>query len=161
MPFAVTISDVVSRWRALSVEESAVGTVMIDDLKNDLSLRRPALLSLLDDLSGGDAAAQAQGTALQRVITRVIANAVKRGLRNPDTLRSTTIGADGGLGIGYDNSTEALANTGATLTKGDLSDIDKATQAVGGEIVTGASSVRLQAYPERYAPRDMTILPTP
>ncbi len=159
MPFTVTTSDVESRWRALSADESAVAAVLLDDLKNDLELRRPALLPLLDDLSGGDAAAQAKAAALQRTITAVLANATKTALRNPDTLRSTTIGADGSIGVGYDNSTEALANTRAALSRTDLADIDKATQAVGGEIVTGGSSVRLQAYPERYAPPNMNVLP--
>lgn len=161
MPFDASTSDVEARWRVLSIEESAVAGVLLDDLKNDLGLRRPALLPLLDDLSGGDAAAQAKGTMLQRTITAVLANAIKRALRNPDTLRNTTIGADGSIGVGYENTWDALAATGAALTRQDLADIDKATQAVGGEIVTGSSSVRLQAYPERYAPPNMNVLPLP
>lgn len=161
MAFTVTTADVVARWRVLSTEESAVSDVLLGDLKTDLELRRPALLPLLDDLSGGDAAAQAKAGLLQRIITAVLANAVKRALRNPDTLRSTNIGADGAIGVGYDNGTESLSNTRATLDRKDLADIDKATEAVGGQVVTGASSVRLQAYPERYAPRDITVLPTP
>lgn len=161
MPFIATTSDVEARWRVLSTAEATVAGVLLDDLKNDLALRRPTLLPLLDDLSGGDASAQSQALALQRTITAVLANAVKRALRNPDTLRNTTIGADGAIGVGYDNGSEALANTRARLGRADLADIDKATQAVGGEIVVGASSVRLQAYPERYAPPNMNVLPLP
>lgn len=161
MPFTATVADVEARWRALSAPETSVASTMLGDLKNDLALLRPALLRFLDDLAAGDADEIAKGVALQRTITRVLANAVKRGLRNPDTLRSTNIGADGAIGVGYDNGTESLANTGATLTRGDLSDIDKATEAVGGEVVTGIISVRLQAYPERYAAPDMSVLPTP
>lgn len=161
MAFTVTTADVAARWRVLSTEESAVAGVLLGDLKNDLELRRPVLLPLLDDLASGDAAAQARGLMLQRTITAVLANAVKRALRNPDTLRNTTIGADGAIGVGYENSWEALAATGAALTRQDMADIDKATQAVGGEIVTGSSSVKLQAYPERYAPPNMNVLPLP
>lgn len=161
MPFTVTTADVAARWRVLSIEENAVAGVLLDDLKNDLTLRRPALLPLLDNLSGGDAAAQTKASMLQRTITAVLANAIKRALRNPDTLRNTTIGADGAIGVGYENSWDALAATGAALTRQDMADIDKATQAVGGEIVTGSSSVRLQAYPERFAPPNMNVLPLP
>lgn len=158
---SVSTADVEARWRPLSDAESVVAATLIDDLVNDLGLLRPALADTLGDLAAGTTAEQTKGVALERVIVAVFANAIKRALRNPDTLRSTNIGADGGIGVGYDNSADALDATRASLTRADLADIDKATAAADGIITVGVGSVRLQAYPERYVAPNLSALPTP
>jgi hypothetical protein len=82
-------------------------------------------------------------------------------MRNADTLRSTNIGADGSIGVGYDNSWAALAATSCALTLDDLRTIDRATIAGGGTVVSGVVSRKLLAHSETYPPADLTILPTP
>ena len=158
--FNVTTADVEARWRALSVEEEAVATVFITDLEDDLALRRPTLRVLLDSLATSPIPAdQSSGLLLGRVVTKVIALAIKRLLRNPDLLRNVSIGADGSIGIGYENDSRDEIH--ATLSASDLADIDGAVAAVSGELTARVGSVRLQAYPERARARSIYTLPTP
>lgn len=158
--FNVTTADVEARWRALSVEEESVASVFITDLEDDLALRRPTLRVLLDSLATSPIPAdQGTGAVLGRVVTKVIALAIKRLLRNPDLLRNVSIGADGSIGIGYENDSRDEIH--ATLSAADLADIDGAVAAVSGELTARVGSVRLQAYPERVRVRSIYTLPTP
>ncbi len=162
MPYNVSTADVEARWRALSTAEDEIAQTILGDLVNDLDLRRPTLSSFLTTLAASTVPGDAgKAVALERVIVRTLAWATKRALRNPDTLRSFTIQAAGGIGVGYDNAAAALAATAARLTREDLAGIDQATNAVGGTAPGAAGSVGFQAYPERYADPDLTVLPTP
>ena len=122
--FNVTTADVEARWRALSVEEEAVASVFITDLEDDLALRRPTLRVLLDSLATSPIPAdQDTGAVLGRVVTKVIALAIKRLLRNPDLLRNVSIGADGsmtGFGGGLPTKEFLLRLEGALPETGDL-----------------------------------------
>ena len=162
MSYNVSTADVEARWRALSDDEAQVAATFLDDLVTDLDLQRPALATFLASLTGSAVPADVtKGLRLERVIVRTLALAVKRALRNPDTLSSTNIQPAGGIAVGYDNSTDALDATAPTLTAADLRAIDKATVAVGGTAPSSVRSVKMQAYPERYATADLTVLPTP
>lgn len=155
MTYPVTPDDVVARWRALDDDETAVAAVLIDDLCSDLDLLRPSLsvISL--------AATDPELTVLTKTIVRVVAQAVKRAMRNPDTLSSTNISADGGIAVGYDNRIEDLKSTSAYLSNEDLGLIDRAVAAVTGDVYSSVRSVKLVANPQYCPPGDMTILPTP
>jgi len=160
MPYGVTVADVENRWRPLQPAEASVASYIIGDLLNDLALHRPALAILVNGLEASiNPEDHAQAEALKRVITKVLAYAVKRILRNPEAMRNMNIGADGSIGIGYDNDLEALQ--GVELTRDEFADIDAAAGAVGDDLASRTSSIKMQAYPERYAPPDMSILPTP
>ena len=152
--YPVSASDVAARWRPLSVAETALAETLLEDLTNDLDIFRPTLSVTLAGME------EPGHTRLERAIVKTLANAVKRAMRNPDTLRSTNIGADGGIGVGYDNGWAALAATSAMLTADDLRTIDKATVAGGGTVVSGVVSRKLLAHSERYRTSDLTILPT-
>jgi hypothetical protein len=152
--YPVTYADVEARWRPLEIDERAVATVLIGDLCSELDLKRPSLAGIYDD------AVDPELTTLREAIVRTIAYAVKRAMRNPDTLRNTNIGADGAIGVGYDNDFEALAATSASLTKSDLASIDRAVAAATGVPYSAVRSIKLQAHPERIPPGDMSILPT-
>jgi hypothetical protein len=154
MSYPVSASDVASRWRPLSAAEIALADILLEDLTNDLDIFRPRLAATLADME------EPGRTRLERAIVKTLANAVKRAMRNPDTLRSTNIGADGGIGVGYDNGWAALAATAAALTADDLRTIDQATVAGGGTVVSGVVSRKLLANSERYLESDITILPT-
>ena len=154
MPYNVSPADVEARWRPLSDDETDIAQTLLDDFSNDLDLARPTLSNFLIGL------AEPMHTALERAIVRTLALATKRALRNPDTLSNTTIDPAGGIGVGYDNRAESLANTSASLTRADFAAIDSAVLAVTSDVVPYAGSVKLQAYPECYQPPDMTILPT-
>lgn len=155
MSYPVSASDVAARWRPLSAAEIALANTLLEDLTNDLDIFRPTLAQTLADM------VDPAQTLLERAIVKTLANAVKRAMRNPDTLRSTNIGADGSIGVGYDNLWAALAATAAMLTADDLRTIDRATIAGGGIVVSGLVSRKMLAHSERYPPGDLTILPTP
>ena len=123
MPYGVTVADVENRWRPLQPAEASVASYIIGDLLNDLALHRPALAILVNGLEASiNPEDHAQAEALKRVITKVLAYAVKRILRNPEAMRNMNIGADGSIGIGYDNDLEALQ--GVELTRDEFADID-------------------------------------
>jgi hypothetical protein len=153
--YPVSASDVAARWRPLSAAEIALADTLLEDLTNDLDVFRPTLADTLTAMADPDK------TRLERAIVKTLANAVKRAMRNPDTLRSTNIGADGGIGVGYDNGWAALAATAAALTADDLRTIDRATIAGGGTVVSGVVSRQLLAHSERYASDSLAFLPTP
>lgn len=154
MAYPVTTSDVEARWRPLSADEQAVAAVLIDDLCSDLDLLRPSLAATYDE------AVDPELTVLRKTIVRTVALAVKRAMRNPDTLSSTNIGADGGIAVGYDNKIEDLKATSAHLSNADLAMVDRAVAAAGGQAYSSVRSVKLQAHSERIPPGDVSILPT-
>jgi hypothetical protein len=153
--YPVAPADVAARWRALDDDETAVAAVLIDDLCSDLDLLRPSLAATYAD------ATDPELTVLRKTIVRTIAEATKRALRNPDTLSSTNLSADGGIAVGYDNRIEDLKSTGAFLTNDDLGMIDRAVAAVTGDVYSSVNSVQLVANPYYCPPGDLTILPTP
>lgn len=158
MALTITYADVEARWRTLSSAEQNVATVFIEDLLNQLDLIRPEVRMTINTLTSSQLPVdQVSGQALSRVITKIIAENVKRVLRNPDALRSVSIGADGSIGIGYDNSPPALAAVG--LSPEDLFDIDSAMGAVTGQPIRRVGSVKLSMWP--VPEPDMTILPLP
>lgn len=157
-----TPDDVAARWRALSDDESDVAQVLIDDLSDELDVHRPSLSAFLTSLlDSSDDAQVAKGTMLQRIVTKTIANAVKRALRNPDTLSSTNISADGGIAVGYDNAMAELEANAACLTSDDYAAIDVATSSAGGTAPGPIRSLQL-GKSRPYGPRivNMNCLPT-
>jgi hypothetical protein len=152
--YPVTYADVEARWRPLSDAERAVATVLIGDLCSDLDLLRPSLAGVYGEAVDPDL------SILRDAIVRTIAKAVKRAMRNPDTLRSTNIAADGGIAVGYDNDIEDLKATDAHLSSADLNSIDRAVAAVTGAAYSSVRSVQLVANAHLRPPGDITILPT-
>lgn len=69
----VTVGDVESRWRPLSIEESAVADTRIADAWNLLVLELPGLDANLT-----------AGTVLASTVKMVVADMVIRHLKNPD-----------------------------------------------------------------------------
>lgn len=155
MTYPVVPADVEARWRPLSAEETVVATTFIDDLLQDLDLLRPSLAAFYATLV--DPAL----TVMNKAIKRTIALRVKAALRNPDTLNNTSIDAQGGVAVGYDNQILDLKATEAVLSDGDLAMIDRAVAAAGGTAYTHWRSVQLAAHSELCPPGDMSILPTP
>lgn len=86
-----------------------------------------------------------------------IALRVKWLLRNPDLYRNVSIGADGAIGIGYEN--DSRDEVSPRLTADDLADIDAAVNAAGGDVTARVGSVRLRAHPPRVT--NPYALPTP
>lgn len=159
MSYDISPSDVEERWRTLSAPETAVAQTLIDDLANDLDVHRPTLEQTLADLlADADDAVAARGVMLKRVIVKTIANAVKRALRNPDVLHSATIGADGSIGVGYDNLPADNLASAAQLTPLDYRAIDLAVLSTEGQIPSSVNSVRLVRSHHRH--HDINCLPT-
>ena len=162
MGYGVTVTDVESRWRDLSSEERAVAQVLIEDLESDLDLHRPLLSDKISALYAlGDEESSKMASALERTIRRVIAGAIKRTLRNVEAYRFTNLTADGGIHVGFDNSTEGLTNTEARLAPGDFADIDSAVSAVDGVTSESVGSVRLVASRGRISVPNINTLPLP
>jgi len=156
--YNVSPTDVADRWRTLSASETAIAQTLLDDLVNDLDVHRPKLEQTLADLlADDDDAVVAKGVMLQRVIVKTLANAVKNALRNPDVLRSATIGADGSIGVGYDNTLADILANAARLSASDYQDIDLAVMVAEGTLPSSVNSVRLVVNHRR--PRDINCLP--
>ena len=146
MAYDITAADIESRWRALSDEESDLATVLISDAIVKIDLARPQL-----------AAAVTAGDVSLQLVAMAVADIVIRVLTNPDRLRSTVIGADGSISVGYGLATEVdRARVG--IGAGDLDAIDAALRAAatGPAIVVSRA---LTAYPETAT--SLTTLPTP
>lgn len=162
MSYNVTVQDVESRWRVLSPTEAAVAQVLIADLESDLDLHRPALSDTILGLNTiGDARSLQVAAALERSIKRVIANAVKRALRNPDTYRSVNLTADGGIQVGYDNSSEGLDNNEGRLSPEDFLDVDAAIRAATGANTQSVGSAQLSSAWSTKRSRNLLQLPLP
>lgn len=139
MAFDVSTADIETRWRPLTDAESDVAFWRLDDAALALRLARPTLDAYVNGLADG-----AGRTDLEQAIKIALAEAVRRFLRNPDALRSETIGADGSVGIGFDNSAEALAASGIYIDGADLARIDAAVAAAAGSTPPAAvRSIRL------------------
>jgi len=158
MSYNVSPTDVEDRWRPLSDAETPIAQTLLDDLVNDLDVHRPALEATLAALlADDDDAVVAKGLMLQRVIVKTLANVVKNALRNPDVLRSTTIGADGSIGVGYDNTAADILANAAMLSAADYRSIDLAVLSASGTTPSAVNSVRLVI--NRHRERDINCLP--
>ena len=146
MAYDITTADIESRWRTLSTEESDLATTLISDAILKIDLARPQLAAAV---TAGDVSLQLVAMAVVDIVVRV--------LTNPDRLRSTVIGADGSISVGYGLATE-VDRARVAVGPGDLDAIDAALRlaSAGPGIVTSRALV---AYPES-AP-SMTTLPTP
>lgn len=81
MGYGVTTDDIEARWRPLTSDETAVATTLIDDATLTLDARLPGL-----------EAAVTAATVDPALVVAVIARMVIAALRNPEGLRSETIG---------------------------------------------------------------------
>lgn len=121
--FGVETADIEDRWRALGTEEAQVAAVLLQDADTKLNNARPML----------SAAVALPSTDPQyvdpRLATMVVVDMAWRVLSNPDMFRTTTVGADGAVGVGY-FSTEIL-RARVALAAGDLDEIDRALRQTG------------------------------
>ena len=158
MAFDVSTADIETRWRPLSEDESDVAFARLDDAALYLRTVRPGLDAYVNGLAPGPAR-----TDLEQAIRIALAEAVRRFLRNPDLLRSTTIGADGAVGVGYDNTLEALQAAGIYVSAGDLALVDAAVAAASGSPARSkVGSVRLRSSSPWSQPRpEQSQLPLP
>lgn len=156
MAFDVSTTDIEARWRPLTTDESDVAFARLEDAALRLRLARPALDAYVNALP-----VNALRADLEQAIRVALAEAVIRYLRNPDLLRSQTIGADGAVGIGFETDTERSAG-GVFISDDDLAAIDAAVATVEGETVARVVSRRLAPalpYGERVV--SITTLPLP
>lgn len=150
--FNVDVSDIEARWRPLSSEEAAVAAVLLGDADRNLFFARPALTSAiaLDPLD-----VKYIDPELCKV---VVVDQVWRVLINPDSFRTTNVGADGTIGAGY-FSTEVLRPRVA-LAPGDLDTIDRALRTTG-QGNSFAVSRRMRNVDYGTDTVNMNALPTP
>jgi hypothetical protein len=152
MAFDVSTADIEARWRVLDDDETDVGLQRLMDADRKLRGRRPTLQVFYDGLTAGTAK-----TDLLETIRSVLAEAVIRFLRNPDVNNRQDIGADGGIGIGFDTLTPG----GVYFTDEEMAEIDAAVAAANGTTYPRVRSrVLASSFPYRTI-GDVTILPTP
>lgn len=130
MPLAASVSDVEARRGTLSDAESDLAAVLVEDALTKLRGLRPNLAGLVDAADTAAAAVGATAAQIQdaadwnRVVRVAVAEAVIRVLVNQEQFRSTSIGADGSIAVGYTVPSEVprarLAFSGEELT-----DIDR------------------------------------
>lgn len=158
MAFDVSTADIETRWRPLSDEEADVAFARLDDAALYLRLARPTLDAYVNGLPLTQFRAD-----IEQAIRVALAEAVRRYLRNPDVLRTTTIGADGAVGVGYDNSLDALQAAGIYISDGDLALIDAAVGAASGVAAPSrVRSVRVRSSSPWSQPRpSQSTLPLP
>jgi len=116
MAYSVTTSDIVARWRPLSVDETAVATVLLADAVVKLDVMRPTLAAAV--------ASTVPSTHVdERFVTAALCDMVIRVLANPDANRSFTLGSDGAISLSYgvDDPRARIE-----VTAGDLTYIDRA-----------------------------------
>jgi hypothetical protein len=150
--FHVAVSDIETRWRPLSAEETTVATVLLADADRNLFFARPTLATAIA-LDTDDPKYIDPETAKVPVVDQVW-----RVLINPDSFRTTNVGADGSIGAGY-FSTEVLRPRVA-LAPGDLDTIDRALRVTkqGNSPVV---SRRMRNVDYGIPSVDMNALPTP
>lgn len=154
MAFDVSTTDIELRWRALTTDETDVAFARLDDAALLLRTARPALDAFVNGLPAGQPRLD-----LEQAIRIALAEAVIRYLRNPDLLRSQTIGADGAVGIGFETGTDAPS--GVYISTHDLAVIDAAVAGAEGESVPRIRSrVLTSSFPYRTSASNGT-LPTP
>lgn len=150
--FNVDVSDIEARWRPLSPEESSVAAVLLGDADRNLFFARPVLasavaLDMLDPLYIDPELAKV-----------VVVDQVWRVLINPDSFRTTNVGADGTIGAGY-FSTEVLRPRVA-LAAGDLDTIDRALRSTA-QGTPSVTSRRMLNVDYGVPTTSLTTLPTP
>jgi hypothetical protein len=150
--FGVDVSDIEARWRPLSVDEAAVATVLLADADRNLFFARPKLLTAIG-LAPTDPA-----YIDPELVKPAVVDQVWRVLINPDSFRTTNVGADGSVGAGY-FSTEVLRPRVA-LAPGDLDTIDGALRETG-QALPGIVSRRMRNADYGTTTVDMTALPLP
>lgn len=122
MNFNVTTLDIESRWRPLTDAEADVATVLLEDADRILNNHRPQLLAAT---LSTDPDTQVDPL----LVPPVLVDMVVRVLGNPDSYRTTNVGADGSIGVGYFNPIEILRPR-VSLAPGDLDEIDRALRRV-------------------------------
>jgi hypothetical protein len=149
MAYAVTVADIVNRWRALDTEgtpsEEDIAGTLLEDAIVKIDLARPML-----------AAAVTAGTVPERLVAMCAAEVVIRVLSNPDVNSQQQIGADGSVGVGFHKWS---GRPRVVVTDEDLSDIDEALEEAGLLVGSVRSITLTSSYP--YRVNDVSILPTP
>lgn len=120
MYFNVSTLDLEARWRPLSDAESDIGTILLSDADVKVNNARPQLVAAI-------ASADPLFHIDEQLVVIVVCDMVLRVMMNPDSFRTTTIGADGSIGVGY-FGTEVLRPRIA-IAPGDLDEIDRALRA--------------------------------
>jgi hypothetical protein len=159
MAFDISTTDIEMRWRPLTSEEADVAFARLEDAALKLRLARPTLDAYVNGLPLGPGRSD-----LEQAIRIALAEAAIRYLRNPDVLRSQTVGADGSVGMGFETDGDRLeAASGVFIAESDLSAIDAAVATVEGEATPRVRSRTLTtSFPYRTGTTgDVTILPTP
>jgi hypothetical protein len=163
MPFVATIADVEARYGTLSEADSDLASVLVQDALTKLRGLRPSVPGLIDAADVAAAAVGATATQIQaakdwnRLIRVAVAEAVIRVLVNAEQYRTTSIGADGSVSVGYTVATE-VPRARLAFSGDDLADIDrKIRQTTGsGSVVTiGLTSLATEAETQT------STLPTP
>jgi hypothetical protein len=113
MSYDVTPDDIEARWRPLTSDETTVATTLLADAE-----------ALLDNALPGLAAAVDDETVSLTIVTAVIVAMVVRVLRNPDGVKSETIGD-------YSYVRDS-SDSGLLLLESDLSPLTTALGALSG-----------------------------
>lgn len=150
--FGVEVSDIEDRWRDLSPEEETIATVLLADADRNLFFARQALLTAI-------ALDPSDPQYIDPELVKVpVVDQVWRVLINPDSFRTTNVGADGSIGAGY-FSTEVLRPRVA-LAPGDLDTIDRALRTTD-QGFSRVVSRRMRHVDYGTSTVDMNALPTP
>lgn len=150
--FGVDVADIEARWRPLSPEETTVATVLLADADRNLFFARPNLLTAIG-LPSSD-----PGYIEPELVVPAVVDQVWRVLINPDSFRTTNVGADGSIGAGY-FSTEILRPRVA-LAPGDLDTIDRALRSTN-QGPAHVVSRRMRHVDYGVSTSDPTALPLP
>jgi hypothetical protein len=149
--FSATTLDIENRWRPLTTAEEDVAIVLLSDADLKLYHARPQLPAAI---ASTDPETHIDG----QLAVIVLVDMVLRVLRNPDSFRTTNLGADGSVGVGY-FSTEVLRPRVA-IAPGDLDDIDRALRQTQQSMPIVASRY-MQNVDYGKPESDTSTLPTP
>lgn len=152
MYFNATVLDIENRWRPLSDAETAIANVLLADADRILYNNRPQLVAAIAET---DPAKHVD----PELVPPVLADMVIRVLSNPDMYRTTNVGADGSVGVGY-FSTEVLRPRVA-LAAGDLDEIDRALRRVNQAPSRLRSRQMVNTDYGTRNPAPLNTLPTP
>lgn len=154
MYFNVTTLDIENRWRPLTDAEADVANVLLEDADRILYNNRPQLLTAIN-------ATDPDQQVDPGLVPPVLADMVIRVLGNPDSYRTTNVGADGSIGVGYFNPVEILRPRVA-LAPGDLDEIDRALRRVNqAQSVVKSRRMLNTDYGVRSLLPSTNTLPTP
>jgi hypothetical protein len=150
--FNVAVSDIEARWRPLSDDESDVARILLSDADRILNNARPMLVGAI---ASTDPLLHIDGELAKIVLVDM----VWRVLINPDSFRTTSVGADGSVGAGYFQPIEVLRPRIA-FGPGDLDAIDRALRQTnqGFAII---QSRRMRNVDYGIPQVDMSVLPLP